>query len=276
VLSLAYGKLEDRVRYEKATSMAIHRAVEAGNYWLASTVGMRSIHKLDWAAGESASPLADNQFVELTMSATAEATGHLISAREGAHLRGQMQAYLALHHRWNSEGSSEAEDALRSADGYFRYARDQSELTRLETESSLLERLRSPTSDKALTKLQAALRRRISSGELARARYDLLWLGEVHAGRGATAEAEVCAWWGLGLHRTLYGARDVDSRIVQKLRRLVRATPLVFRRRAVDGRLTDDEIFDAIAVATELPETDLLRYVDPSTIRAEVITAPVE
>ena len=262
ILSLGYGKLENHSRYVAATKLAVACAEEADNYWLAATVKMRALHKIDWAAGEAGAARSDQEFIDSLLSVAEAATDRRLREPQKAHARGQQHVYTALHHRWSDRNAGRAETALKAAAAFFAEAGDRSELTRIRAEEGHLAQRAGSPAEASLSLLKKAFTRRLAAGEVARARYDLLYLAQLYVEEGSLLEAEVCATLALSLHRRLYGDRRVDTRLVYKLSQTVRGCGLRLHRRILGERVRSDLLLEIIIRATGLSELDVLRSVD--------------
>jgi hypothetical protein len=219
-LSIAYGKLEAHEQYVACTRQAIEKATAVGNHWLAATVTLRDLHKQSWAAAEAGSPLENGLFQD-AVNAQVAYRGSKVATGELNHLRAQRDAYLALHYTWQVDEWDSAERAIVNAERRFSILGDQPELTRMVSERGRLFLLGYDDKEASLALLREGLGRRVNSGELARARYDLVWLGQAHAAMLESQSAEICMWAALAVHESLYSGKPVDKGIVSSAARYI-------------------------------------------------------
>ncbi|WP_371932205.1 hypothetical protein [Mameliella sp. MMSF_3537] len=258
LLSMIYGKLENDVEYLRTSYLAIEHANKCGNSWLAINVTLRMLHKKDWATGEAGLVSSDGEFSDSVLAVGKVEEG-AVSSAELAHIRGQQQSYLALHFRWQDAKMVEADSHLRAAQGYFGDFLDQSELNRVNAEIAFLSGKASAASGHIVAQLKEAFSGRLVTGELARGRYDLLNLAQVYIELGNHLAAECCCWLILFFHNQLYGASDVDHKIVNKAKAILRTCECELQRRALQDGLTEQMALNTITNTLGLNEIVVLK-----------------
>lgn len=274
VISIVTGKLNRYSFCNYANLRAMEAAREIGNVWLLETVRIREIHKTSWAASEATTPL-DNTYFESVIRIRDMRPSSDLSAFERNHLKAQHHAYRALHYTWQPENHDLADEAICSADRAFRDLGDAAEITRMVSERGRLELNSSSPGSSALNSLpvlQAAFVRRVRSGELARARYDLVWLAMSHNINKRSLAAEICMWLCIAVHKIVYPNRQLDDGIMKEAVKLISEARCDLRRVLQDSKFTGDKILELMHGATGLSVMDCAGLVDPNYFRVMVTT----
>ena len=209
VRAIAVGKLDRHAEHEHAIARGVEAARACGDEWLARTIKLRAVHKSDWAAAGAQRGGPDDAVTQLIRSVALPRSPDLAEL-ELRHLAAQADAYLALHFTWDERTWEQADSAIRSAQSLFAELGDVAELARLESERGRLALVSERSAADAASDLRAGLARRVRSGELSRARYDLLYLSGALRVQGRMLEAELCLWSGIAIHAELYGTEAVD------------------------------------------------------------------
>ena len=215
VRSIVAGKQGEEVNAVKLGQRCIEISKAIGNYWLASIVGIRLIHRRDWHAWEHGqSP--NKEIFEERLAQAAQSLQHA-SGPASTHANAAKAAAQALHYSWDTLFREMAADAATRALRLLRNQPDHEERARMVSELGRIRLLSEGDLVEAKQSLVEAAILRASSGNVARLRYDLAWLAELYLKSDERTAADLAYRAALALHKKFYGSHSGDKGLLRNL-----------------------------------------------------------
>ena len=139
---------------------------------------LRHIHKKDWNICESQERSVEvDKFRDILRHQGKDMN---LTFKEGEYIKSMKAVYNALHYTWDEDYLEDAEKEIEVGINYFKKVNCLPELARLSSEKGRIKLKAVYGSKDSILYLKEGLYYRISTGEMGRVRYDLVWLGQAY------------------------------------------------------------------------------------------------
>ncbi len=248
LLSIYYGKLGCEDNAKKAGQKGIVISELGGLFWLSAIIKLRLLHKEDWHKSEKGTQSSHELFnMQITDGIYSKEN---IDYATQLHLIGLIKSIKVLHYTWNPESKEVTLNDAKDAIKLLSIQPDHDEKNKMISEIGRLQLFSFQKPLEAIEEFRKSALMRVSSNNLARLRYDLMWLAECFLRLEDYKRAYLCASSSILIHEHIFKKTKVDSHLVVSLNKIIMSCKDISKDRffheSLDSKL--ELLFDASGI----------------------------